>query len=204
MNIKKELNFISVLQKLPNKMKITFEWRDFYRWIFLRFSNTVLKISHNDRDNFTFFKWKSFLYEISEDNIKDIKYEDHISKSDLIWLKLKLRNNYKIEFEEFNPITKEQADEYDSCFPQHILDNESWWTIAVLVKDLNNFKLHSPIASLNEPDWNLDRLVSKWSGLKYFSHDLEFPDHFKYLANIISLFPKNWVFTVNFSFKYIQ
>ena len=201
---KKESNFIDVLQKLPSKMKITFKWGKLYLKTSLIFSNAVLKISQNDRDNFTIFEWKTFLYEIDRNNIKDIMFEGYSSEPDLDWLKLKLRNNYKIEFEEFNPITKEQADEYDSCFPQHILNNESWWTVAVLVKDLNNFKLHGPIASLNDPDWNLNCLESKWSGLKYFSHELEFPCDFERLTNIISLLPKIWVFTVKVLLNYAQ
>ena len=200
---KNESNFIDVLQNLPSKMKFTVKWGYHWTTISLRFSNVVLKIVQNKRKDFTLFEWKSFLYEIDEDNIKNIKFEDHSSEPYLDWLKLILRSNYKVEFEEFNPLTIEQAGKYDNCFPQHNLDNKSWWTIAVLVKDLDSFKLHGPIASLNEPDWNLDRLILKWSGLKYFSHELEFPDHFKYLANIISLFPKNWVFTVKFSFNYV-
>ena len=152
---KKESNFIDLLVKLPSKMKIIFKWNDFYNWISLRFSNTVLKISNNDRGDFAIFEWKSFLYKIDKDNIKDIKFEDHNSEPDLDWLKLKLRNNYKIEFEDFSPITKEQAGKYDSYFPQFILDNESWWTVAVLVKDLNNFKIYSPIDPFNDPDWDL-------------------------------------------------
>ena len=201
---KNESNFIDILLNLPSKMKITFKWG--YQWtpISLKFSNVILKIVQNNREDFTLFEWKSFLYEIDWGNIKDIKFENHFFEPYLDWLKLKLRNNYKVEFEEFNPLTEEQADEYDNCFPQFIWNNESWWTVAVLVKDLNNFKLHSPIASLNKPDWSLNRLVSKWSKLKYFSHELEFPNHFKYLDNIISLFPKNWVFTVKIPFKYIQ
>ena len=204
MYINKESNFIDVLLNLPSKMKIIFQLGYPIKPIFLKFSNTVLKIVQNDRKDFTLFEWKSFLCEIDRDNIKDIKFENHSSESKLDWLKLELRNNYKVEFEEFNPLAIKQAGKYDSCFPQHILDNESWWTVAVLVKDLDSFKFHTPIASLYEPDWSLNRLVSRWSGLKYFSHELEFPDHFKYLANIISLFPKNWVFTVKYSFKYVQ
>ena len=202
--INKESNFIGVLLNLPSKMKITFERGYQRKLISLNFSNVVLKIVQNKRKDFTLFEWKSFFYEIDWDNIKDIKFEDHSSEPDLDCLKLILRSNYKVEFEEFNPLTIEQAGKYDNYFPQHNLDNKSWWTIAVLVKDLDSFKLHGPIASLNEPDWNLDRLISKWSGLKYFSHELEFPDHFKYLANIISLFPKNWVFTVKIIFYHVQ
>ena len=103
-----------------------------------------------------------------------------------------------------NPLTEEKACKYNNCFPQNILDNQSWWTVAALVKDLNSFKLNRPIAEINDPDWDLYRLVSKWSGLKYFSHVLHFPYDFKYLANIISLFPKNWIFTVSMIFEYVQ
>ena len=165
---KKESNFIDVLLKLPSKMKITLSWRNLNSQISLIFSNTVLKISQNDGDNSSFFEWKSFLYEIHRDNIKNIKFEDHSSEPDLDWLKLRLRNNYKIEFEELNPLTEEQASKHDNCFPQHILDNENGWTVAVFVKNLKLFKLQGLINSLNDPDWNLDRLISKWSGLKYF------------------------------------
>ena len=201
---KSESNFIDVLLNLPSKMKIIFERGYQRKLISLKFSNTVLKIVKNDREDFTLFEWKSFLYEIGWDNIKNIKFEDHSSEPELDWLKLGLRNNYKVEFEEFNPLTEEQVVKYDNCFPQFIWDNESWWTVAVLVKNLDSFKLHGPIDSHNELDWSLNRLVSKWSELKYFSHELTFPDHFKYLANIISLIPKNWVFTVKFSFDYVQ
>ena len=168
------------------------------------YGNTVLKIFQNDREDFKLFEWKSFLYEIDRDNIKDIKFEDHFSEPDLNWLKLRLRNNYKIEFEELNPLTEEKACKYNNCFPHNILDNKNWWIVAVLVKDLNSFKLDSPIDSLNDPNWVLYHLVSKWSGLKYFTHKLVFPDHFIYQANIINLFPKNWIFTVSIKFEYVQ
>ena len=103
-----------------------------------------------------------------------------------------------------NHLTEDKACKYDNCFPQNILDNQSWWAVAVLIKDLNSFKLDSPIATLNDLDWDLYRLVSKWSGLKYFTHKLVFPWDFRYLANIISLFPKNWIFTVSIKFEYVQ
>ena len=201
---KDESNFIGVLLNLPSKIKIIFKWGYQSTPISLRFSNVVLRIVQNNGEDFTLFEWKSFLYEINRDNIKDIKFEDYSSESELDWLKLELRNNYKVEFEEFNPLTIEQAGKYDNRFPQFIWDNQSWWTVAVLVKNLDSFKLHGPIDSINEPDWNLDRLVSKWSELKHFSHELQFPKHFKYLTNIIRMFPKNWVFTVDILFYNVQ
>ena len=200
----KELNFIGVLQKLSSKMKIKLKIGYFERWISLIFSNTVLKISQNDGDNSTFFEWKSFLYEISSDNIKDIKFEDHSSKPDLDWLTLKLRKNFKVEFEDFSPIPKDQASKYNSCFPQFIWDNESWWTVTVLVKDLNKFEIYSSFEPINDPDETINRLVSKWSRLKYFYYELKFPKDFKCLDNIIRFFPQNWIFTVKIELEDIQ
>lgn len=136
-------------------------------------------------------------------NLQDIKFVYHKSEPGLNSLKLTLRDNYRVEFEEANPITKKQENEFFRCFPRSF-SNEGFWKIEVLAKDLNDVKLDSSIASYKDPYKAIYRLLKKWSELKSFSHWLCFPIDSKFIEDILRLFPQNWKFNVKIACRYID
>ena len=71
-----------------------------------------MKISENNRGGKILFEWKSFLFKIDKNNLDDIKFVNHKSESGRNSLKLTLRDNYRVEFEEANPMTMEQEIEF--------------------------------------------------------------------------------------------
>ena len=199
----KESNFIDVLQRFPNKMNIQYAKNKQINYLSLRFSNAIVKISENNKSEKILFKWKSFLFEIDRKNLQDIKFVYHKSEPGLNSLKLTLRDNYRVEFEEANPMTKKQENKFFRCFPRSF-SNEGFWKIEVLAKDLNDVKLDSSIASYEDPYKAIYRLLKKWSELKSFSHWLCFPIDSKFIEDILRLFPKNWKFNVKIVCRYID
>lgn len=199
----KESNFIDVLQRFPNKMNIQYAKNKQINYLSLRFSNAIVKISENNRGGKILFEWKSFLFEIDRKNLQDIKFVYHKSEPGLNSLKLTLRDNYRVEFEEANPMTKKQENKFFRCFPRSF-SNEGFWKIEVLAKDLNDVKLDSSIASYEDPYKAIYRLLKKWSELKSFSHWLCFPIDSKFIEDILRLFPKNWKFNVKIVCRYID
>ena len=146
-----KLNFIDILTELPNQMKITFEKDKWPEPISLWFSNTVLKIFQNDRDDYTLFKWKSFRFEIKQKYFEDIKGVRHCKDIYSGWLALCLDNYSQVEFEDFKKISDtEQAAEVDRCFPEYTPDSTSKWTVFIWAKDLIEAKLNCNISFFNQ------------------------------------------------------
>ena len=189
---KTKFNFIDVLSKFPKEMKLTFGNGQWDKPILLRFSNTVFWIFDEDKKKQMFFKWKSFLFQINQENIKDIRIEHHDSDSDLVRLVLHLNNYDKIEIENFEQILIENTiTKIDPFIPDSISKLMSNWKIKIFPKDLSEIKLHNSIASLVDQDGVVILLISKLSQSKSFWYELVLPRDIKYLFEMTVLFPLN-------------
>ena len=106
-------NFIDVLTQLPSQMNVTFGGGLWVKPIWLQFSNTVLKLVQNDRDDVMLLKAKSFSYMFNSDYFDSIAVMRNESEPDLEWLALGWEYYHKIEFEDFEPIlNKEQFNKF--------------------------------------------------------------------------------------------
>ena len=157
-----KLNFIDILTELPNQMKITFMKDKGYKPMSLWFSNTVLKILQNDRDDFTLFEWKSFKFEIEQKYFEYIKGEHYYANPNSDWLALSLDFYDKVEFEDFNLISnKEQAAEIDYFFPRWIPNFMGKWTVLLLAKDLIEAKLDCWVFFKKSRYWSCSVIIFK-------------------------------------------
>ena len=187
-----QLNFIDILSQLPTKMKITFVKDAGYIPISLWFSNTVLKIFQNDRDDFTLFEWKSFKFKIGQKYFKYIKGEHYYKDPNSDWLALDLDYYSQVEFEDFKLISnKEQAAEIDHCFPRWIPDFMGKWTVFILAKDLIEAKLNCWVFSRGADIGAAQWLFSRWSRLKSSIFTFFLFSDSKYITNINNLPPQN-------------
>ena len=202
---KSKSNFKDVLSQLPNQMKITFSKFYWFKPILLRFSNVVLKFVQDDRDDFLLIEWKSFIYEISQDNLEGIKVMRFDSEQNSEWLKLNLAQYGVIVFEDFNQIIDlKQAIDVNNFILKSTSKSKNARTVFVLAKDISEIQIQSSIVSLEDPDGTVQWLISKWSEIKSFSNKLTFPDDYKYLSNFIKLFSSTTKYTIKFSFIDLQ
>ena len=202
---KSKSNFIDVLSQLPNQMKITFSKFYWLEPISIRFSNVVLKIIQDDRDDFLLIEWKSFIYKISQYDLEDIKVVKFDSESNSEWLKLNLALYGVIVFEDFNQIIDlKQAINVNNSFPKSTSKSKNERTIFVLAKNIFEVQIQNSIVSLKDPDGTVEWLISKWSEMKSCSKKLSLPDDYKYLSSIIKLFPSTTKYTIEFSFIDLQ
>ena len=187
-----KLNFIDILSGLTNIMKITFKQPEGNNPSSLWFSNTVLKIFQNDRDDFTVVKCKSFTIEIDINYFEDIKEEYRWTDQYSDWFTLRLDKYSQVEFEDFNLISnKEQAAEAVHCFPPWIPDSVSECTVLILAKDLIDAKLNSCIFSLKTNFEAVQWLFSRWSKLKSSIFKMYLPNESRYITDISNLPPQN-------------
>ena len=197
--------FIDVLSQLPNQMKITFSKFYWFEPISLQFSNAVLKIIQDDRDDFLLIEWKSFIYENSQYDLEDIKVVKSDSESNSEWLELNLAQFGVIMFEDFNKITDlKQAINVNNFFPKSTSKSKNERTVFVLAKDISEIQIKNSIISLEDPDGTVEWLISKWSEIKSFSKKLSLPDDFKYLSSFINLLSSTTKYTIEFSFIGLQ
>ena len=200
-----ESDFFEILKNFPKKMQITFGEGDWDKSVSLSFINTTLKIFQVDKNEFWYFKWKSFIFEFDQKYINDIKFEYLDSDKSSDWLLLSFEYYDKITFEDFDIIIDQnQIEEYNSYFPILTSDSNNKGTIVVLAKNLDKVNLHSSIVSLvgshNTAKW----LTYKLWELASFSHRLELPRDFEYLNKIINLFPQNSKYTLIIHLNGIQ
>ena len=192
-----QLNLIDILSELPSKMKITFKWRKQLKPITLWFSNVILKVFQNDRDDFMLFEWKSFMFKISQNYLKDIKVEHLGIESYLDMLVLNLDHYLQIEFEDITPIlNNDQALNVDEYFLQYIQDSKSNWEILVRAKDIARIDVKNSIVWLEDLNGNVEWLTLKWAELKNYFYELTFPYELEYLPNLVSLLPQTWKYTI--------
>ena len=202
---KSKSNFIDVLSQLPNQMKITFSKFYWLEPILLRFSNVVLKFVQDDRDDFLLIEWKSFIYEIGQYYLEDIKVVKIDSEPNSEWLELNLAQYGVIVFEDFNQIIDlKQVINVNNSFPKSTSKSENERAIFVLAKDISEIQIQNSIVSLEDPDGTVEWLISKWSEMKSCSKKLSLPDDYKYLSSIIKLFPSTTKYTIEFSFIDLQ
>ena len=145
-------NLIKILPKLPNNMKYSIgEWHN-WNSIKLWFSNTILMIIQSDWDEPLFLKWKLFNFEINNDNLWGIRIAHNDSEPYSDWLILSLDNSDLYGFEEFSPFLTEKANEINELLSFSDWNSDSYWTVAVLAKDLIKIKLELRKPQIENPD----------------------------------------------------